>query len=661
MRYDDIGIFWEDTPRERGERGQLLRPMPEIPETRWETPKTFPRLRSASHLAIDLETYDPGIASKTGPGWSKKAGHVVGVAVGAPNGQRWYFPIRHETEPETNLDPVHVFAWLQDTLDAGMPLIGANIIYDAGWLKEEGVVVNNPLYDVQLAEALLSEGSPVALDYLGQKYLKERKKTELLYEWLSQWFGGSPGPAQRKWIYKAPPRLVGPYAEGDVDLPLRILPLQYKEMKAQGLLDVFEMECGLIPLMIEMRFAGVRVDVDRAEEVYADLTTRVDEMSAELKRMSGMTVPLYAPNRIAAACEAQGIWHPVTAKGAPSFTKGFMTSHEHPFVKLLAEARELTKVRDTFIKSYILESNVNGRVHGEFHLLKGESGGTRSGRFSSSNPNLQNLPSRHPVLGPLVRSIFVPDIGHLRWRKMDYSQIEYRMMAHHAIGKGSNELRAAYQLDPRTDYHEMVRRMILELTGVELIRSSAKNINFGLIYGMGQGKLGRTLGLSQQEAEGLFESYHAGAPFVKATMDACIQEASLLGYITTVMGRRSRFDLWEPFEWSRDKLPPLPLHRAQQSYGLMIKRAMTHKALNRRLQGGAADLMKKAMLECYRAGLFAEVGWPRLTVHDELDFSDPGGKDSVFEEIKRTLESALPLSVPVLCEESWGGSWGEAK
>ena len=309
-----------------------------------------------------------------------------------------------------------------------------------------------------------------------------------------------------------------------------------------------------------------------------------------------------------------------------------------------------------FIKSYILDNHVNGVVHGTFNQLRGESGGTRSGRFSSDTPNLQNIPIRTEI-GKRIRSIFADK--YLPWRKYDYSQIEYRFLAHFAVDRGdgsADAVRAAYARDPKTDYHVQTQNMVRSIASLEISRPHIKNMNFGLIYGMGEPKLARQLGVTASKAKEMFTAYHVGAPYAKATMQACIEEASLYGTITTILGRKSRFDLWQPAAFGVDGAPT-SYSSALMKYG-NIKRAYTHKALNRRLQGSAADQMKKAMHQCYVSGVFAETGLPALTVHDELDFIDPGGKDEAFREMQRVMETCLQLRVPVIADYEIGKSWG---
>ncbi len=664
MRFDAIGLFWDDKPHKTSNQRQQ-RPMPEIPNTGWKAPTYFPDLSSAVCLSLDTETYDPELEDN-GPGWARGVGHIIGVSVGAVdrNGQRgkWYYPIRHETMPEDNCDPEQVFAWLRDVMaNPNQPKIGANLQYDIGWLRQEGVDVAGELVDVQFAEALLNEAAPVALEDLSQKYLGEGKESNLMYQWLSDWFGCKPNGTARKFMYKTPPCLAGPYAESDADLPLRLAAVFYGLLTREGLLDLFRMENKLIRLMVDMRFEGVTVDLPKAERMSAELGKRFDDTIAKIKHITGYEINVDSANDLAKVFDYLGLSYGKTKKGAPSFTKAFLGSVNHPVAELIREARKLAKLKGTFIDSYILTSHVNSKLYCSFHQLRGEGNGTRSGRFSSSLPNLQNIPSRDDELAPLIRGMFIPDPGHPYWRKYDYSQIEYRMLIHYAIGPAGDIIRNYFNAHPETDYHVYAQEVVQQATGILIERKPIKNINFGLIYGMGVAKLAIDLKMDLKSAKKLMEAYFVGVPFAKPTMDACMKEAQELGIITTVLGRRSRFDLWEPSGFGTEGIA-LPYNQALGKYGRSIQRAYTHKALNRRLQGSAADLMKVAMLKCYEDGVFAETGVPRLTVHDELDFSDPGGRDAAFLEMKHILETALPgLRVPVKADGDIGPDWGHVE
>lgn len=667
MRFDSIGMFWQDLPTSR-KRSEQERPRPEVPETGWRPPVSFPNLTDAVVLSLDTETWDPDLET-SGPGWARGRGHIVGFSVGAMdavgNVGKWYFPIRHTDTPEDNMDPEHALAWLAETMsNPTRPVIGANITYDVGWCAAEGVEIAGPIYDIQFAEALLNEAAKVALDVQAHKYLGVGKESSLLYQWCSDFYGGPVSDRQRKNIWRAPPSLVGPYAESDASLPLQIMTLQWPLLAKEGLLDLFMMECELIPLMVAMRFAGVSVDVPRAEELYERMGEQVADLEVRLKEQVGFSVNVNSGDDLAKAFRAHGIPFNMTPpsagnpEGKPSFTAGFLEGVTHPLAQLVVDIRQREKLRGTFIKSYIIDNHVNGKVHGTFNQLRGEGGGTRSGRYSSSDPNLQNIPIR-TELGKEIRRLFIKDLDHVGFRKYDYSQIEYRFLAHFAVGEGSDGVRAQYTSDPDTDYHVVIHDLILDVTGIDLIRGHTKNMNFGMIYGMGEPELIRQLGVPTNKGKELFAAYHKGAPFAKATMKATMTEAETYGVITTILGRKSRFDMWEPQEFY-DKRPALPYAAALSKYG-RIKRAYTHKALNRRLQGSAADQMKMAMWRCWKDGIFAETGVPRLTVHDELDFSDPGGKDKAFDEMKHVMENVIQLRVPVRADYEIGPNWGDVK
>ena len=662
MRFDSIGMFWEDEPSVKGKR-VVTYTRPPVPETGWRPPTHFPDLSQAVVLSVDTETYDPEL-NESGPGWARGVGHIVGVSVAAQdrsgNVGAWYFPIRHEDEPEFNLDPAMVLEWLGKVLsNPKQPKIGANIVYDIGWLEQEGVYVKGPVYDVQYAEALLSEGDNVALEDIAQKYLGAGKESNLMYDWIQKYFHDTPKTKLRKWIYKTPPRLVGPYAESDADLPLRLMNVLWGKLDAENMLPVFNMECRLIPLMVRMRMRGVRVDVDKAERLRDELNLETKDLYAKVKVSTGVSIDATTSAQLAKVFDAVGVKYPFTEKGSPSFKKDFLEYLDHPIGQLIRDIREREKLVGTFIDSYILKNNVNGIVYGSFHQLRGTGGGTRSGRFSSSHPNLQNIPSR-TELGKRIRELYLPDVGAVGWRKYDQSQVEYRMLLHYAVGHSADEIRAYFNAHPETDYHDLVIALIDSKTGRKLDRKPAKTINFGLIYGMGVPKLTRSLGLSPAEGKSLFAAYHEGVPFAKETMDHCSLEAGRLGYISTIMGRKSRFDMWESME--RNSIP-LPFEEAVMRYGTRIRRSMLHKALNRRLQGSAADIMKEGMLQCYEQGIYDVVGIPMLTVHDETDHSDMGGAlvDEAFKEMKRIYETAIPLKIPLKVDYEFGSNWGNVK
>lgn len=657
MRYDSLGLFWEDKEIERG-RGTVVRAMPEIPNVPWTKLRDLPNLSKAKVITLDTETYDPNLET-LGPGWARGDGHIAGISIGADYDGRWYFPIRHTIQTEDNYEPARILDWLGRVLaDPEQVKVGTNLIYDLGWLRQERVEVHGPLYDIQFAEALLDESAFVALEILAQKYTGGGKVGGVLYQWLSDFYGGKPDGSQRKNIYRSPPRLAAPYAIGDVDLPLTILDKQWPLLAQNGLLDLFHLECELLPLLVEMRIAGVSVDIPQAERVRDTLMVEEGKLLADLKSLCGFDVNVNASESIAQAFRKFNLPYELTEKSKrPSFTREFLKTVRHPVGKSIIEIRNLAKTRGTFVESYILESHTGGRVFPEFHPLKGDEGGTRTGRFSSSNPNYQNLPAKDDRMGYLVRSIMTCDPGHKQWREYDYNQLQYRFLAHYAVGVGSDMLRHIFCTDPSADYHATVQRLIEEVTGIKLERKPTKNINFGFVFGMGEAHLAEVLGLILSEARKLTSAYHLGVPYVKATLKHFSDLAATQGTIKTILGRMSHFDLWEPTSF-RDKRPAIAYNKAILEYG-SCKRAFTYKALNYLLQGGEGDLMKTAMRRCWKDGVYARIGVPRLTVHDSLSHSDTGGNEDAWAYMQHIMETAIPLRVPITVGLKVGKSWGD--
>jgi DNA polymerase I-like protein with 3'-5' exonuclease and polymerase domains len=638
---------------------------PPIPNNGWRPPSYLPDLRDAVVISFDTETYEPDFDH--GPGWGRSKGNMVGVSICAEDrlGNRgtWYFPLRHTVQPEFNLSPQVVIPWLKAQLETPhIPKVGANLLYDVGWLTTENIYVQGELHDVQFAEALLNEDGYVSLDYLGNKYLREGKETNELYVWMADSYGGEPSHKQRANIWRAPPALVGPYAESDAYLPLDIIRKQLPLLEAENLMDVYKMECASIPLLTQMRMTGVNININAAQQLFDELSGDISALNHRLYKETGVWASVDNANDLSKIFDKLGIKYKRTVKGKPSFTKDFLNIIEHPVADLIREIREHEKIRNVFLRSYLLESNVAGRVHCQFHPLRGDRGGTRSGRFSSDTPNLQNIPVR-TALGKKVRKLFIPDNGHLCIDKNDYSQIEYRFLAHFAVGTGADEVRRRYNTDPKTDYHQMTQELVKMIAGLVIDRKPIKNINFGLLYGMGEKKLTKQIGVDRKTANDIFAAYHKGNPYVKATMDAAASEAELTGYITTILGRRSRFDWWEPSVIDYDdRKPPLRRDKALDTYGAGIRRAQTHKAINRRLQGSAADMIKKGMIRCHREGVFDVIGVPKLQVHDELVFSvidRSPQQDEAYKYMRHVLETAIPLNIPVIVDSGRGPNWGE--
>ena len=395
-----------------------------------------------------------------------------------------------------------------------------------------------------------------------------------------------------------------------------------------------------------MKFKGVRVDVAKAEATKAQLVDAEKEMHRDIKKLAGFDVEIWAAASIAKAFDIVKLPYDRTEKGAPSFTKNFLATHPHELPKLINQAREINKANTTFIDT-ILKHNYKGRIHSDINQIRSDDGGTVTGRFSYSNPNLQQIPARHKELGPLIRSLFIPEEGH-KWGCFDYSQQEPRIVVHFASLlklEGTQTIVDGYNSGD-ADFHQM----IADMAGIE--RKQAKTINLGLMYGMGKNKLMAELGLLKEAAEKLIKTYNQKAPFVRMLSDAVARRADDSGKIRTIGGRLCHFDLWEPHGFGIKK--PLKHADALREHGPGIKRAFTYKALNKLIQGSAADMTKQSMLALYQEGVI-----PHVQIHDELDISISTMEDA--DKIITIMEEAVELQVPNKVDFEKGDSWGDIK
>ena len=648
--------------------------LPPVPVTDWVRMTSPPRLDSAVRLAFDVETYDPSLTTM-GSGWGRNDGRIVGVAIGAQDAAgnlgSWYFPTSHAVFAEDNLPEKPVFEWLKGILETPVEKVGANLTYDIGWLGEYNIKPAGPLHDVQFAEALLDNDALVALEVLSQKYLGFGKDTKLLYDWLKTAYPYQTDSKLRGDIYRAPASLVGKYAQSDVINPLLILQKQIPLLEAENLTTVYRLECELIPMMVAMRKRGVRVDVDRALKMVAELNAESQQEAKALGDEYGLNIAGVASSQISKLFDAANVRYPKTDLGNPSITGPWLKSLEHPLGEQIISIREKEKIASTFLRGYIIEKNVNKRLHPNFHQLHADENGTKVGRLSSSQPNLQNLPSR-TKLGKRVRECFLPDEGHHSWIKLDFSQIHYRILAHNAVGQGANELRQKYIDNPKTDYHMEVYSAAAPMLGWSLTdqaeikekRRPIKNVNFGLLYGQSEKSLGYKNGFTKEQAVEFMKIYHKAAPYVKPTMRAIANEVQDFGYVTTLLGRRIRFPLFEPEARDFENYSqPLPYEAALREYGAPLKRAYDYRGVNYKFQGSEPDIMKASMLALWRSGVFDVTGVPMITVHDECDYSKRDNSDltnQAFAFVKHTMETTIKMRVPIYADMSEGPNWGKA-
>ena len=607
------------------------------PPTEWLPPENFPDLSDHKEIAIDLETKDPDLR-KMGSGSVSKNGDVVGIAI-AVEGWSGYYPIAHEGGG--NMDRKKVLGWFQSVLKTPADKIFHNAMYDVCWIRALGLSINGKIVDTMIASALVDENQMrYDLNNCAKRYTGKSKNESDLYAAAKDW-----GIDAKAEMYKLPAIYVGAYAEKDAEITLELWKELQKEIYTQDIESIFSLETELFPCLVDMRFLGVRVDVQAAHTLKQQLVEQEKQCLLEVGKETQVDVQIWAARSIAQVFDKLKLDYDRTEKTqSPSFTKNFLQNHPHPLVKLIAQAREINKAHTTFIDT-ILKHSYKGRIHAEINQLRSDNGGTVTGRFSYSNPNLQQIPARNKDLGPRIRSLFIPEEGHT-WGCFDYSQQEPRLVVHYAALQnlyGSGEVLDAYN-EGDADFHSIVAEM------ADIPRSQAKTINLGLFYGMGKNKLQAELGISKDKSDSLFRQYHNKVPFVKQLMDNVMHRAQDSGKIRTLLGRLCRFHLWEPNQFGIHKA--LPHDAALAEHGPGIKRAYTYKALNKLIQGSAADMTKKAMIELYKEGIT-----PHIQVHDELDISVDGNADKIVE----IMENAVNLEVPNKVDYESGPNWGSIK
>ena len=632
----------------------------------WFPPEHLPDLSGEKIIAVDVETRDPNLIN-LGPGWSRKDGNLIGVAVAA---SEWsaYLPIAHEGGG--NMAKDLVLRWLQDQLNHGMSVVFHNAQYDLGWLLTEGIEVKGTILDTMIAAPLLDENRfSYSLNALGATYLGQRKAEDELRRAAHQH-----GVDAKAEMWKLPAGRVAEYAEMDASLTLKLWHVLHKKLIEDDCERILDVELSLLPMIFEMRRRGVKVDVDKAEQTKAFLEGKEKKLLKEIKDDSDIHLEPWNAKSLAMVFDNLGLSYQRTAKSdAPSFTKHFLKTHDHPIARKILEVREYNKANTTFVDT-ILNHQYNGRIHCQFNQLRSDEGGTVSGRFSSSNPNLQQVPSRHPEIKSLIRGLFIPEEG-CRWGSFDYSAQEPRWLMHYASLTPSTrdnervkEIVDLYQKDD-LDFHQLVA----DMAGVE--RNHAKTINLGIMYGMGIGKLAQTLGdIPFKEAKTLRNEYDEKVPFIRGLASAVMDIASKRAEIRTLLGRKCRFPMREFKGYSKEYKKPIHVDRLEERWVDVLNTpvgdrdknwasmnperyqvAFVYKALNRLIQASAADQTKQAMKDCMDRG-----HWPMLTVHDELCFSIES--DEQVTEIKKVMETCAPgLTIPSKVDVGLGENWGSAK
>tara|TARA_R110002167_G_C12707228_1_gene655139 strand:- start:32574 stop:34517 length:1944 start_codon:yes stop_codon:yes gene_type:complete len=635
----------------------------------------LPNWEKEKRICVDLETRDPQL-KKLGPG-VRRDGYIIGLGFAIDGGPSAYMPTRHANG--TNMDEDQVFEyWAYQAKHYRGEIVGANLSYDLDYLAERGIIFRQASFfrDVQIAEPLLDElQMSYSLDNIAARRGIEGKDETLMKAAAAAW-----GVDSKAGMWELPPEFVGAYGEQDCRVPLEILRQQEAELSEQGLLPVWDLESRLLPVLVKMRRRGIRVDFDRLDEVSTWSTEREVSALARITHLTGINLTTSDTTKTSAlvpVMEQMGIdfnkpefrtdptkGHP---NGQPSIKNDWLKSlPQHDILDAILEARKFNKLNGTFVKS-IRTHAIGDRIHCTFKQMVGESEGSdestgaKYGRLSCTGPNLQQQPARDPEIGPIWRSIYIPDEGK-QFAVLDFSQQEPRWLVHYAellqLPKAA-AMAERYRTDPTADNHDMMATLInahwpsLSAKFQKAERSVAKVIFLGLCYGMGPAKLARSLGMKTKmrkftardgrvvrylgagdEAQALLDKFRKGVPFVKALMKKAEEKAAKVGFILTVEGRRCRFPkVWnaKTRKWEWD---------------------MTHKAGNRLIQGSAGGQTKTAMVKADEAGIPIQ-----LQVHDEIDFSfeDP----EMPLRCAKIMRHAVPCNVPHKVDIETGPNWGD--
>ena len=681
-------------------------------------------LKDGDTVAVDLETYDPDLKTK-GSGAIRETGFVCGIAV-APTSQTLYYPIHHLHEGQ-NHDPHATWKELNERLFQNPKIrkVFHNAIYDVCWIRAEtGLMPKGDLLDTMIAASVIDVNrmqyslTALSKDYLGESKLKWDLQTKSEKEY------GIKDPMSN--MHRLPYDLVKDYAHQDVNLTLKLWHIFEKEINKdftisygytntkKSLKKIFQLETDLFPCLVAMKFKGVRIDTEKAKIIGKDLEEKRDKLLHNIKQDTNIDVKIWAATSIKKLLDQQNIQpydkknnpqgYKTTLKSKmPMLPKDYLKTHENKYLRMVAEARELDKAKNAFIEG-VLKYVHKGRIHADINQIRGEGGGAVTGRFSMSNPNLQQIPAKGEI-GKMMRGLFLPEEGH-EWGSFDYSQQEPRLVVHFSVKHGmtaAHILKKNYNENSDTDFHQMVADM------ARIPRATAKTINLGLFYGMGKGKLASQLNLNKEEAKELFDQYHRKVPFVRDISRAFQDFADETHLIFTVEDRVCKFNRWEPKdkrwnaedkvfqieryvriknketgeyekdlngqfkrEWKTLPVSTFTKQEAEKDYherraidkdpadpsllgfDQKYQIAFTYKSLNKVIQGSAADMTKKAMVLLHRKGII-----PHIQIHDELCVSVKSREQA--SNIKEVMEKAVALEVPNKVDCAFGANWGNIK
>lgn len=511
--------------------------------------------------------------------------------------------------------------------------VGQNIKYDMIVLQNYGVQVKGPLFDTMIAHYVLQPELRHGMDYLAEIYL--RYQTIHIDELI-----GPKGKNQKN-MRDLAPKDVYRYACEDADVTLKLKNVLEKELKENDAERLFyDIEMPLVPVLVNIERNGVLLDTEALKQSSAHFTAQMENIEKEIYELAGETFNIASPKQVG---EVLFDKLRIVEKAKKTKTGQYVTSeevleslrHKHPVVEKILEHRGLKKLLGTYIDA--LPQLINprtGRVHTSFNQTV-----TATGRLSSSNPNLQNIPIRDEN-GKEIRKAFIPDEGCLFF-SADYSQIELRIMAHLSEDKN--------MIDAFLSNHDIHAATAAKIYKIDLqdvgsdMRRKAKTANFGIIYGISVFGLAERMNVGRKEAKELIDGYFETYPGVKAYMDKSIRVAQEKGYVETIFHRK-RF------------LPDI------NSRNAVVRGYAERNAINAPIQGSAADIIKVAMARIYQRfqteGIQAKM---ILQVHDELNFSVPvEEKERVEEIVIEEMEHAYRMHVPLKADCGWGKNWLEA-
>jgi len=644
-------------------------------------------LKDVDTVAVDIETYDPNLKTK-GLGAIRNDGFICGVAV-ATGKETAYFPLRHSDIFIDYKRDDKIWSVLNERIfqNENITKVFHNAMYDVCWIRAvTGMMIKGRIVDTMIAASVIDENRfRYSLDALSKDYLNEEKYKYDLQQKTLEWSGGTVKDPMTN-MHKLPSSIVKEYAKQDVNLTYKLWNLFNKKIdevlyiKEDGeqktCRQIFELETKLFLCLVDMKFKGVRIDVAKAILFGRHLKKRRDQIVKAIESITTIHVDIWAAASIKKLLDHLCIKdYKVTPKSKmPQLPKDYLRTHNNKCLRMIAKAREYDKAVNTFIDG-LLEYVHDGRIHADINQIRSDSGGTVTGRFSMSNPNLQQIPSKG-YIGGKMRELFIPEDG-CKWGSFDYSQQEPRIVVHYAIKlglPGTESLQDEFDRDD-ADFHQIVADM------ANISRKQAKTINLGLFYGMGKIKLQRELGLDQRQAKELFNEYHGRVPFVRQLSQELIAFAKENRLLFTLYDRFCRFDKWETTnkEWNPEtnRFNEVPLYTKEQAmeafkaemldkykenkidanymdyFDRYYTPAFTYKALNRLIQGSAADMTKKAMVDLHEKGII-----PHIQIHDELCFSIT---DHEPELIKDLMEQTIPLEVKNKVDFESGPNWGNIK